>query len=73
MQAVVSDWASHLFVDEAHHIAAKTWRALKQRFGQRPVLQFTATPIVMTANGSTASTSTAIRSARRNSTACSRR
>lgn len=44
MQAAVSEWASHLFVDEAHHIAAKTWRAFKQRFDQRPVLQFTATP-----------------------------
>lgn len=44
MLAALSEWASHLFVDEAHHIGAKTWRAFKQRFGQRPVLQFTATP-----------------------------
>lgn len=44
MQQAIADWSSHLFVDEAHHIAAKTWRAFKQRFAQRPVLQFTATP-----------------------------
>lgn len=37
---------SHLFVDEAHHIGAITWRAIKQRFviHHRPIVQFTATP-----------------------------
>lgn len=37
---------SHLFVDEAHHVGAKTWRAIKQRFiaHRRPIVQFTATP-----------------------------
>lgn len=37
---------SHLFVDEAHHIGAKTWRVIKQRFQahRRPIVQFTATP-----------------------------
>jgi superfamily II DNA or RNA helicase len=35
---------SHLFVDEAHHVAASTWRALRDGFGKKPVVQFTATP-----------------------------
>ncbi|MER9191227.1 DEAD/DEAH box helicase [Mesorhizobium australicum] len=37
-----------LFVDEAHHIKAKTWRAFRAWFvdaaGAKPVFQFTATP-----------------------------
>jgi superfamily II DNA or RNA helicase len=35
---------SHLFVDEAHHITANTWRSVRDRFGQDKVIQFTATP-----------------------------
>lgn len=35
---------SHLFIDEAHHAEAPTWSAFKQRFSERRVLQFTATP-----------------------------
>lgn len=35
---------SHLFIDEAHHIAAPTWQAFKEKFADRLVLQFTATP-----------------------------
>ena len=35
---------SHLFVDEAHHIAAKTWKEVKVAFMGKPVVQFTATP-----------------------------
>ncbi|HAT1994249.1 TPA: DEAD/DEAH box helicase family protein [Legionella pneumophila] len=35
---------SHLFVDEAHHIKAKTWELIKQKFLDKPVIQFTATP-----------------------------
>ncbi len=35
---------SHLFVDEAHHIAAATWQAIRDTFDDRPVVQFTATP-----------------------------
>lgn len=34
----------YLFIDEAHHIAAKTWRELKQKFRSARILQFTATP-----------------------------
>ena len=33
-----------LFIDEAHHIGAKTWQSLKEKFIKRKVLQFTATP-----------------------------
>ena len=35
---------SHLFVDEAHHVAARTWREIRDNFAPRPVVQFTATP-----------------------------
>jgi superfamily II DNA or RNA helicase len=35
---------SHLFVDEAHHVEAKAWRAIRDGFAGKPVLQFTATP-----------------------------
>lgn len=46
LQARIADHVSHLFIDEAHHIAANTWKALKGRFTQRkrPIIQFTATP-----------------------------
>jgi len=33
-----------LFVDEAHHVAAKGWSAFRGAFRDRKVLQFTATP-----------------------------
>jgi superfamily II DNA or RNA helicase len=35
---------SHLFVDEAHHVAASTWSAIREEFAEKPVVQFTATP-----------------------------
>lgn len=35
---------SHLFIDEAHHVAARTWSEVRQAFDQKPVVQFTATP-----------------------------
>jgi superfamily II DNA or RNA helicase len=35
---------SHLFIDEAHHAEAPTWRAFKRTFKDLKVLQFTATP-----------------------------
>lgn len=34
----------YLFIDEAHHAEAPTWSAFKERFRERCVLQFTATP-----------------------------
>lgn len=35
---------SHLVVDEAHHVAAKTWRRVRDAFPGQRVVQFTATP-----------------------------
>ncbi len=35
---------SYLFIDEAHHVSAKTWKEFKQKFSERRILQFTATP-----------------------------
>jgi superfamily II DNA or RNA helicase len=34
----------YLFIDEAHHVEAPTWRRFKDRFHERHVVQFTATP-----------------------------
>lgn len=44
LQGRLAEHVSHLFVDEAHHIGASTWRAFKAHFSKRPILQFTATP-----------------------------
>ncbi|WP_269538051.1 DEAD/DEAH box helicase [Cerasicoccus fimbriatus] len=37
---------SHLVLDEAHHVAARSWSRLKDAFAkeEKPILQFTATP-----------------------------
>lgn len=35
---------THLFIDEAHHAEAPTWKTFRERFGGKLVLQFTATP-----------------------------
>lgn len=42
--AAMTDVCSHLFIDEAHHVAALTWRRIRDLFADRRVLQFTATP-----------------------------
>ncbi|MDO6739360.1 DEAD/DEAH box helicase [Wenyingzhuangia sp. 2_MG-2023] len=44
IQTRISDYCSHLFIDEAHHIAAKTWRKFIETFKEKHILQFTATP-----------------------------
>jgi len=44
VQSAFGDLCSHLFIDEAHHAEAPTWRAFRQRFATGRVLQFTATP-----------------------------
>ena len=44
VQRRMAEHCSHLFIDEAHHIAAQTWQAFKSKFGSRIVVQFTATP-----------------------------
>jgi superfamily II DNA or RNA helicase len=35
---------SHLIIDEAHHVAARTWKRIKKSFTKKPCIQFTATP-----------------------------
>lgn len=35
---------SHLFIDEAHHVAARTWSSIREAFTSKHVVQFTATP-----------------------------
>jgi superfamily II DNA or RNA helicase len=42
-QALVEQF-THLFVDEAHHVEAKTWQQIRDAFDQSRVVQFTATP-----------------------------
>lgn len=44
LQQRMAHHGSHLFIDEAHHIAAPKWREFKQQFASKPILQFTATP-----------------------------
>lgn len=35
---------SYVFIDEAHHAEAKTWFEIRDKFKEKKVLQFTATP-----------------------------
>lgn len=42
-QALVAE-CSHLFIDEAHHVAASQWDQIRDYFHDRHVVQFTATP-----------------------------
>lgn len=44
VRSTIASAAAHLFVDEAHHITATTWSALRRAFDKHPVIQFTATP-----------------------------
>lgn len=44
LQMTLAESVDVLFVDEAHHIGARTWRQFKQQFGGKRVIQFTATP-----------------------------
>lgn len=44
VQQRMAELCTHLFIDEAHHIAAKTWASFKEGFEERHVVQFTATP-----------------------------
>lgn len=40
----IASRCTHLFIDEAHHTPAETWNDLRERFAERAILQFTATP-----------------------------
>jgi superfamily II DNA or RNA helicase len=44
ISAALLEACSHLFVDEAHHVEARTWRQIRDAFEGKPILQFTATP-----------------------------
>lgn len=44
VRAALLGACSHLFVDEAHHVAANTWSTIRDDFADRYVVQFTATP-----------------------------
>lgn len=44
VQARMAELCTHLFIDEAHHIAARTWQAFRSQFDEKVVVQFTATP-----------------------------
>lgn len=44
MLNILAEACDLLVVDEAHHIAAKTWASVKQRLSNLKCLQFTATP-----------------------------
>ncbi len=44
IQKRMAELSSHLFIDEAHHIAARTWEAFRGQFSGKPIVQFTATP-----------------------------
>ena len=43
-QTELASYCSHLFIDEAHHVRAVTWSRLRDHFGGKAILQFTATP-----------------------------
>ena len=40
----MAELCSYLFIDEAHHVAAPTWKAFKDTFAKTRIVQFTATP-----------------------------
>ncbi|WP_373004354.1 DEAD/DEAH box helicase [Sulfurimonas sp.] len=44
LQEYLANKCSHLFIDEAHHVAAHTWKSFKEHFYSKKILQFTATP-----------------------------
>jgi len=43
-RARIVELCDRLFVDEAHHVAARTWRQIGAAFEGKEVVQFTATP-----------------------------
>ncbi|NEU13684.1 DEAD/DEAH box helicase family protein [Methylobacterium sp. BTF04] len=40
----MAEVCSHLFIDEAHHVPARSWDGFRTHFAGKPVVQFTATP-----------------------------
>lgn len=43
-RSYLANSCQRLFVDEAHHLGARTWRQVVEQFNGREVVQFTATP-----------------------------
>jgi superfamily II DNA or RNA helicase len=44
VQKRMAELCSHLFIDEAHHVPARTWVSFRKEFEKKPIVQFTATP-----------------------------
>ncbi len=44
IQAEIANQCSDLFIDEAHHVPARTWNHFRRFFRDKRLLQFTATP-----------------------------
>ena len=44
IQYRMAEHCPYLFIDEAHHTEAPTWKTFKERFQKRRIVQFTATP-----------------------------
>ncbi|RNB87657.1 DEAD/DEAH box helicase [Brevibacillus fluminis] len=44
LQERIAEPCSHLFIDEAHHIAAPTWASFRDKFSSKNIIQFTAIP-----------------------------
>ena len=44
IQKSVAKMCPYLFIDEAHHVPARTWSTLKENFRLSRIVQFTATP-----------------------------
>ena len=44
IQALFSKKFSHVFIDEAHHVKAKSWNEFRNKFDKEKIIQYTATP-----------------------------
>lgn len=42
--SLLNDRFTNVFIDEAHHIEANSWKKVRERFDNKKILQFTATP-----------------------------
>lgn len=42
--SLLNDRFTNVFIDEAHHIEANSWKKVRERFVNKKIIQFTATP-----------------------------
>lgn len=42
--SILNDRISNVFIDEAHHVEANSWKRVRTAFNSQKILQFTATP-----------------------------